>query len=363
MAISLINSHMKIALIGPPFSGKSVLFSAITGLAPDPAQARVERVASVKVPDARLDFLAKIYDPKKYTEAAVEFVDVPSVSLVEAHGQAEFRKSAATLRQAAVLVAVVRAFENADVPAYRDRVDPRADLAELHSELIFADLEQVTNRIERLVAQIKKGGKTIEHDKREMALCERIRGALENEKPVRDVIHTEEDARIIASFAFLTLLPMVVVVNVSESKINEPPPFQHEHAQATIVLSAEIESQVAQLDPADRAAFQADLGIAEPARTKLIRACYEAAGLMSFLTAGPEEVRAWTIRRGMTAVEAAGKIHSDIERGFIRAETTAFADLQAAGDMKGAKAKGKVRLEGKQYVVQDGDVILFRFNV
>lgn len=354
---------MKFALIGPPLSGKSTLFTAITGLPPDPAQAAVERLATVKVPDSRLDLLAELNKPKKYSPATIELLDVPGISLAESHGQAEFRRCAPKLRQCDGLVAVVRQFRNDAVPPYRDRIDPLADLGELHTELIFADLEQVANRIDRLQTQIKKGGKTLDADKRELALFERIREALEQERPVREVVQTEDEGKTVSSFAFLTLKPMVVVVNVGEDRINEPPPFQHEHAQGTIVLSADIEAQVAQLEPADRPAFQAELGITEPASAKLLRACYAAAGLISFLTAGPEEVRAWTIPKGTPAVEAAGRIHSDLQRGFIRAETVAYDDLKAAGDMKAARSAGKVRQEGKTYIVQDGDVILFKFNV
>ncbi|MFO0973814.1 MAG: DUF933 domain-containing protein [Phycisphaerae bacterium] len=354
---------MRFALIGPPMSGKSTLFCAITGQAPDPASAGLERRATVKVPDPRLDFLASLYKPAKYTEATLEFVDVPGISLSDPHGQAEFRRCMGELRTCDGLVAVVRAFESAGVPAYRDRIAPQADLDELHTELMFADLEQVTNRISKLEKAVSKPTKTQDAEKRELALMQRIRACLEGDKPVSEAVHNEEESKITSSFGFLTHKPLLAVVNVGEQAIRNPPPFAHPTARAVTALSAEIESEIAQLAPGDRASFLADLGLSEPARHRLIRACYEAAGLISFLTAGPEEVRAWTIRKGMSAVEAAGKIHSDIARGFIRAETVAFADLQAAGDMKGAKSAGKVRLEGKTYVVSDGDVILFRFNV
>ncbi|MCK6456290.1 MAG: redox-regulated ATPase YchF [Phycisphaerae bacterium] len=354
---------MRFALVGPPQSGKSTLFSAITGLAPDPAQSGVERLATVKVPDPRLDLLAVLHKPKKYTEATLEFVDVPGISLSDPHGQAEFRRCMANLRVCDGLVAVVRQFESSGVTAYRNRIDPKADLDELHTELMFADLEQVVNRIERLEKQVAKGGKAVEADKRELALMQRIRECLEKELPVSNALHNDEEGKIALSFGFLTQKPLIVVINVSEGDVARPPAFTHPTATATLALSAEIEAEIAQLSPDDRPAFLADLGLSEPAKNRLIHACYDAAGLISFLTAGEEEVRAWTIRRGMSALEAAGKIHSDIQRGFIRAETVAYADLKAAGDMRAAKAAGKVRLEGKTYVVQDGDVILFRFNV
>ncbi len=354
---------MRFALIGPPQSGKSTLFAAITGQAIDPAQAGLERRAAVKVPDARLDFLAALYKPRKHTEATVDFLDVPGISLDDPHGQAEFRRCAADLRTCAGLVAVVRAFASDEVVPYRNRVDPQADLDELHAELLFADLEQVSNRIQKLEKQVARAGPTQEADKRELALMQRIRVALEAEQAVSDAVHSEEDLRITGGFGFLTQKPLVVVLNVSEAECTVPPPFVHAAARVTIALSARIEAEIAGLPPTDRAAFLADLGLAEPARNRLIRTCYEAAGLISFLTHGPDEVRAWTIARGTPAVEAAGKIHTDIQRGFIRAETVSFSDLQAAGDMKSARAAGKVRLEGKAYLVADGDVIIFRFNV
>ncbi|MCZ6815516.1 MAG: redox-regulated ATPase YchF [Planctomycetota bacterium] len=354
---------MKFALVGPPQSGKSTLFSAVTGEQPDPGHAGVERLASVLVPDNRLDYLAKLYQPKKYTPAHLEFVDIHGVSLADAHGQAAFRKSMDTVRRCDGVVMVVRAFESDSAAPYRDRIDPKADLDELLLEFIFADLEQVTNRIEKLEKSSQKPTKTRDKELRELAMMRRVQAALENEAPVRSQIQNDEERTIAGSFGFLTLKPILVVINVGESKVADPPPFEHSHAAATFALSAEIEAEIAQLDESDRPTFLEDLGLHQPAGVRLIRACYDAVGLISFLTVGPDEVRAWTIRKGETAVEAAGKIHSDIQRGFIRAETVAFADLEAAVDMKGAKSAGKVRLESKPYVVQDGDVIDFRFNV
>jgi len=322
----------------------------------------VERQATVKVPDERLDFLAALFRPKKYTETTLEFIDVPGISLSDPHGQAEFRRYAADLRTCDGLVAVVRAFESPAVAAYRSRIDPKADLDELHTELLFADLEQVTKRIEKLEKQAAKPSKTQEADKRELAVMQRIHACLEKERPVTEAVHNEEEQRITTSFGFLMGKPLIVVINVGEADVQKPPAFNHPTAAMTIALSAEIEAEIAQLPAADRAAFLSDLGLGAPAKNRLIQTCYQAVGLISFLTAGEEEVRAWTIRKGLSAVEAAGKIHTDIQRGFIRAETVAFADLKAAGDMKNAKAAGKVRLEGKAYIVQDGDVILFRHS-
>jgi GTP-binding protein YchF len=285
------------------------------------------------------------------------------VSLADAQGQAAFRKAMSSVRKCDGIVMVVRSFESDSVAAYRDRIRPQADIDELHSELIFADLEQVTNRIEKLEKSVQKPTKTRDQEMRELAMMRRVHAALEKEAPVSSEITNEEERGIAASFGFLTLKPVVVVVNVGEKDIAKPAPFQHPHTQGTIALAAEIEAEMAQLETADRAAFLADLGLSEPAGIRLIQTCYDAVGLISFLTCGPDEVRAWTIRKGDTAVEAAAKIHSDIARGFIRAETVAFSDLKANTDMKGAKNANKVRLEAKGYPVQDGDIINFRFNV
>ncbi len=354
---------MRFALIGPPQSGKSTLYAAITGHRIDAAHAMQEHLASVEVPDARLDYLSSLYSPKKYTPAKLEFLDVPGASLADAHGQAEFRKWMQTVRKCDGIVMVVRAFASDSVVAYRDRVNAKADLDELHTELIFADLEQVVNRIEKLEKSVLKPTKTRDQEVRELALMKRIREALESEAPVSKAVHNDEERQIVSSFGFLTLKPVIVVLNVGEGDVAKPAPFEHPHAQATISLSAEIEAEIAQLPAEDRTAFLQDLGLTEPARTRLIRTCYDAVGLVSFLTCGPDEVRAWTIVKGTDAVNAAGKIHSDIQRGFIRAEVVAYDDLKAHTDMKGAKSANKVRLEPKHYVVLDGDIINFRFNV
>ncbi len=354
---------MKVALIGLPQSGKTTLFSAITGQEPDPAHMAEELFAVVKVPDARLGVLAEMYRPERIVPATLDFVDFPGVSLASPQGQAEFRRRAANMRNADALVVVLRAFESDASPPYRDRIDPAADLEELTTELVFADLEVAANRIERLEKQVTKPTPTQERDKRELALLHECRDALENERPTSSVVKNEEQRDLVRSYAFLTQKPLILVLNVNESEVGKRASLQHDGAELILSLSAEIEAEIAQLDEADRPAFLADLGIEEPARDVLIRACYQALGLVSFLTIGDDEVRAWTIPAGSNAVEAAGKVHTDIARGFIRAETIAYEDLIEAGAMKTAKANGKVRMEGKTYIVQDGDVINFRFNV
>ncbi len=354
---------MRVALIGLPQSGKTTLFSAVTGQEVSPAQMGQEQMAVVKVPDARLPVLADMYHPERIVHATLDFVDFPGIALNTPQGQSEFRRHAANMRNADALVVILRQFASDASPPYRERLDPSADLAELTTELYLADLEVATNRVERLRKQVTKPTPTQEQDKRELALLERCQEALENEKPISSVIHADEEAGVIKSYAFLTLKPWVLVVNVNESDLGEGVDLAGVGDAVVLTLSAEIEAEIAQLDEADRADFMADLGIAEPARDQLVRGCYDALGLISFLTVGDDEVRAWTIPQGTTAVEAAGKIHSDIARGFIRAETVTYEDLTDAGDMKAAKAAGNVRLEGKSYVVQDGDVINFRFNV
>ncbi|MFH1417986.1 MAG: DUF933 domain-containing protein [Planctomycetota bacterium] len=355
---------MRFALIGPPQSGKSTLFSAITGQPPDPGHGATEHLAAVDVPDERLDHLFEVYKPKKKTPVRLEFLDVPGVSLADAHGQTEFRKTMQAVRLCTGIVMVVRAFESEAVAKYRGRIDPKADLEELHTELIFADLEQVLNRIERLEKSTQKPTKTRDREIRELAMMRRVQASLESEAPVSNAIQNEEEWAIAAGLGFLTLKPVLVVINTGEADAAKPPPFEHEHAAATIALAAELEEEIAELSETDRAAFLADYGLTESARTRLIHTCYDALGLISFLTAGGKnETRAWTVKRGTTAWEAAGNIHSDIQRGFIRAETVAFEDLKANTDLKGAKNAGKMRLEPKGYVVQDGDVITFRFNV
>lgn len=355
---------MRFAIIGPPQSGKSTLFSALTGQPADTTHGRTERLAAVEVPDERLDYLFEVYKPKKKTPAHLEFLDVPGISLADPHGPAAFRTAMADVRQCYGIVVVVRAFQSDSVAPYRDRIDPKADLEELHAELVFADLEQVINRIQKLEKSVQKPSKTRDEEMRELTLMRRVQEALENEKPVSSTIHNEEERIIAAGFGFLTLKPTIVVLNVGEAEATRPPPLTAPHAEATMAFAAALEAEIAQLEPTDRVAFLADYGLTEPARTRFMQTCYKAIGLISFLTAGgTNEARAWTIKKGTTASEAAGKIHSDLERGFIRAETCSWEDLKANKDLKGAKNAGKIRLEPKHYVVEDGDVITFRFNV
>jgi len=351
---------MRVALVGPPQSGKSTLFAAIAeagGSHVDVSRPDQPHLAVVKVPDSRVDWLMDQYHTTKTIYAELEFLDLPGFDLSDLAGRNRSKAHWPAMRQSDMILFVVRGFADETTAAYRDRIDPAADVAELREEMLFADLEQVTTRIEKLEQAIKKPTPKRDEQQRELALMQKLREALENEQPVADVITNDTEDKLIRTFGLLSRMPTLTVINCGEDQLNDG------DTEDVVRLSARIEREIAELAPADRALFLADLGIEEVAKDRLIRACYETVNLISFLTHGDDECRAWTIPAGTDAVTAAGKIHTDIARGFIRAETVAFDDLQAAGDEKGARAAGKIRLEGKTYVVQDGDVINFRFNV
>lgn len=354
---------VKTAIIGLPQSGKTTLSGAVTGHVPDAGTLARSHQVVVKVPDERLDFLRRLYNPKRITEATIEFIDVPGFSLVDHRGHDDLRTHLPLIRQSDLLVVVLRAFEDPSVAAYRDRVDPKADLQELHDELIFSDLETITNRLERLEKALKKPTKDHDAQKHEQKILSACNEAIEQSIPLSDVLAHEDDRRIVGGMGLLTPKPLLAVFNVSEGEASAPDPDPPPGARAAMNISAAAELEISTLDSADRDAFLEDLGVETPARDRLIRRCYEMLGVISFLTVGPIEARAWTLPAGTNAVTAAGKIHSDMARGFIRAETIAFPDLYEAGDMKAARAAGKVRQEGKSYIVQDGDVIYFKFNV
>lgn len=356
---------MKVALLGLLQSGKSTILSAISGRAiPAPGSTAIEE-AIVPVPDERLDWLTEHYKPKKTTYATIDCLDLPGLNFTDEHGRAAARRLINQIRTVDMLVLVVRAFENPAVPPYRDSVNPVRDLTELRTELLLADLELVTTRIERLEKQINKPTRTQAHDKAELVLQKKLQEAIESEKPISSAIETEAEREMIRSLGFLTLKPIAVAVNVGEDKLDQTFDFADtiDSSVPVIALCAELEYELAQLDAKSRAEFMADLGITEPAANKFVKSCYTALGLISFLTVVSNELRAWPIKRGTVALDAAGKVHTDIKRGFIRAETFGFDDLKELGSEKALKAAGKIRLEGKDYVVQDGDIINFRFNV
>jgi GTP-binding protein YchF len=358
---------MRIALIGLANSGKTTVFNALTGSTIETAaysSGQIEpNLALVKVPDERLDVLTQMYTPRKTTYADVQYVDVAGISS-DTPGQGLPPALLNYISTADALLHVVRAFSDESVPHPAGTVDPARDVATLDLELAFSDLGIIERRLTRLNAEITKmAARDRELRIAERDLLERLRVALENDTPIRDVTISEDEARMIRGYQFLTAKPMLIVINIDEGQLNDPPPISYPHQQSAVVaLAGQIEAELAQLEPADARAFMDDLGIQQPARNRVISLSYDLLGLISFLTAGPDEVRAWTIRRNTPAVEAAGAIHSDLQRGFIRAEVVAYADLIRAGSMNEAKKQGTVRSEGKQYIVQDGDICHFLHN-
>jgi hypothetical protein len=345
---------MKVGLTGFPGSGKTTVFAALTGLRAAPGE-RKAQIGTIKVPDARVDALAKIHSPKKVTLSEVTFVDFPPP--LNATQKAVLDQEMVTaLRDADALVQVVRGFPDLAGAA----PTPVDDVAAFATELALADLAQVEKKVERMKKE--KG------NERELALFVRLQQILEEGKPLRTAGLTADEQTQLAGFAFLSLRPLLVVLNVPEAEVAKPVPDDvaaaaHAAGAEALVLSAPVEAEVAELDPADREAFLADLGLKESARDRFIRASYALLDLISFLTAGEDECRAWPIRRGTAARKAAGRVHSDIERGFIRAEVMAYDDFIRLGSEAKCREAGKLRLEGKDYVVQDGDVMEFRFNV
>jgi len=356
---------MKAALLGLLQSGKSTILSAVSGKTLPVVGSTAIEEHIVPVPDERLDWLAEYYKPKKITHATIDCLDIPGFNFTDEHGRAAARRFINQIRTVDMLVLVVRAFENPAVPPYRNRLDPAADLAELRTELLLADLELVTTRIERLEKQVHKPTKTQAHDKAELALQKKCAEVIESEKPISSAIETDAEREMVKSLGFLTLKPIAIAVNVGEDQLDREFDFTDCVGDSVPVVSicAKLEYELAQLDPDSRAEFMADLGITEPAAAKFVKSCYSAIGLISFLTVVSGELRAWPIKQGTVAVDAAGKVHTDIKRGFIRAETFSFEQLKELGSEKALKAAGKIRLEGKEYVVHDGDIINFRFNV
>ncbi len=359
---------MRIAIIGLANSGKTTVFNALTrGTVETTAYSAGQlepNLATVKVPDARLDTLTRMFRPRKTTPAEVQYVDVAGISSSRSR---EGLPPALLnyISSADALLHVVRAFEDTTIPHPAETVDSVRDLTTLDLELAFSDLAIIERRLTRLNAEIgKMSAREREVRVAERELLMRLQEALEADIPIRDLTLSDEEERSLRGYQFLTAKPLLVVVNIGEAQLAAPPTVPYAHQRSAVVpLCGKIEAELAQLDDADARSFMDDLGIAAPARERVIQRSYELLGLISFLTAGPDEVRAWTIRRNTPAVEAAGVIHSDIQRGFIRAEVVAYADLIAAGGMTEAKKAGMVRSEGKHYIVQDGDVCHFLFNV
>jgi GTP-binding protein YchF len=344
---------MKVGLVGFPGSGKSTVFGALTGLAIDTgygARSDKAHVGAVKVPDPRIDALAQLYQPKKTTYAEMVFRDVAG-----GHEGLD-RKTLLAMREVDALCQVVRAFPDpTGAPG-----DPLREIRDLETETLLADLEIAEQRVERLAKD--------RSDPRELELLQRIQESLEAERPLR-ALDLDEDARKrISGYSFLTLRPRLLVLNVPEDEAAQDPPSEvrdaaRELGLGLVVLSAAVEMDIAQMAEEEQPEFLSSLGLEEPARGRFIRAAFELLDLISMLTVGPDECRAWPVPRGTPAPRAAGKIHSDIERGFIRAEVTRYQDLIELGSEAKCRDAGKLRVEGKDYVIEDGDVVHFRFNV
>lgn len=360
---------MKIAIIGLPNSGKTTVFNALTrGTAETTAYASGQlepNVATVKVPDPRLTVLARMFNPKKNTPADVQYVDVGGLSSGARQSGGLPPALLNFIGGADALLHVARAFEDDAVAHPEGSVNLARDVESVDLELAFSDMAIIERRLTKLNAEIgKMSTKDREQRLAERDLLVKLLAGLENGAPIRDIELSDEEQRLLRGYQFLTAKPQMLVLNIGESQLQSPPAFDYSHRESDVVaLCGKIEAELAQLDDEDAQVFMEDLGIREAARDRVIASSYNLLGLMSFLTAGPDEVRAWTIRRNTPAVEAAGAIHSDIQRGFIRAEIVAYDDLIKAGGMTEAKKQGTVRMEGKTYIVKDGDVCHFLFNV
>ena len=356
---------MRLGILGLPQSGKTTLFNALTRMTQPTgaASGRIEvHTAVVDVPDPRVDRLSTMFKPRKTIYAKVTYADIAGLD-----GSASKTGISGTLlnqlTQMDGFIHVVRVFENENVAHPSLSIDPARDLHAMDGEFILNDLIAVERKLERLGEEKHKGaGRDKALIERETILFERLQASLSEETPIRDIAISAEEDKLLSGFGFLTRKPVLIVLNLSEGQTAPVIAYPHQHSQF-VALQCELEAEIAQLPPDEAREFLKEYGIEEPSLNRMIRLSYDLIGLQSFFTVGPDEVRAWTVRRGAMAPEAAGEIHTDLQKGFIRAEVVAYNDLIALGGMTEAKSKGKLRLEGKEYAVLDGDILNIKFNL
>jgi GTP-binding protein YchF len=362
---------MQIGIVGLPNSTKTTIFNALTKSQAETAafsRGQVEtNTAIVQVPDARIGRLSTMFQPAKTTYARIQYNDIAGLKAGISKEGGISGSLLNALSQNDALLHVVRAFEDDNVPHPEGDVHPARDLAALDFEFLFSDLAIVERRMERLAHDLARRGEyaSRQGDQTELDLLRRIKENLEQEIPIRDILLTVEEEKQLRGYQPLTAKPVLVVLNVGDEGVDDPARYvTYHHRRADVIcLRGALEMEIAQLDEAEAESFLDEYGIAEPGLKRMIRLSYDLLGLQSFFTVGEDEVRAWTVAKGATAVEAAGAIHSDLARGFIRAEVVAYEDLLAAGSLAEARKRGELRLEGKGYVVQDGDILNIRFNV